>query len=137
VTGLVDSSIAQYAVIEARRTEGPSERFVLAYPDEESLRDLIARPSIIACGFASREEAQANIDTDFCTAAAWKKSPRDRTEKYQPGVLSAKRHLGAAFNLTQAGGIVRGFLHTAVAGAILIFYSRSTVSTVIRSFIGG
>ena len=137
MTGLVDSSIAQYAVIEARRTEGPSERFVLAYPDEESLRDLIARPSIIACGFASREEAQANIDTDFCTAAAWKKTPRDRTEKYQPGVLAAKRHLGAAFNLTQAGGIVR-FLHAAVAGAILIFfYSRSTVSTVIRSFIGG
>jgi hypothetical protein len=39
MTELVDSSIAQYAVIEARRTEGPSERFVIAYPDEESLRE--------------------------------------------------------------------------------------------------
>jgi hypothetical protein len=29
---------------------------VIAYPDEESLRDLIAGPSIIACGFATREE---------------------------------------------------------------------------------
>jgi hypothetical protein len=53
MTGLVNSPIAQYAVIEAGRTEGPSERFVIAYPDEESLRELIAGPSIIACGFAN------------------------------------------------------------------------------------
>jgi len=42
MTELVDSSIAQYAVIEARRTEGPSERFVIGYRDEDSLRELIA-----------------------------------------------------------------------------------------------
>jgi hypothetical protein len=137
VTGLVDSSIAQYAVIEARRTEGPSERFVLAYRDEESLRELIAGPSIIAGGFASREEAQINVDADFWTAAAWKKTPRDRAEKYQRGVRSAKRRLGAGFNLMQTGRIVCGFLQAAVAGAILIFYSRNPVSTVIRSFVGG
>jgi hypothetical protein len=137
VTGLVDSSIAQYAVIEARRTEGPSERFVIAYRDEESLRELITRPSIMACGFASREEAQANIDADFWTAAAWKKTPKDRAEKYQREVVSAKRRLEAGFNLTQTGRIVRGFLQAAVAGAILIFYSRNAVSTVIRSFVGG
>jgi hypothetical protein len=137
VTGLVDSSIAQYAVIEARRTEGPSERFVIAYRDEESLRELIAGPSIMACGFASREEAQANIDADFWTAAAWKKTPKDRAEKYQREVVSAKRRLEAGFNLTQTGRIVRGFLQAAVGGAILIFYSRNAVSTVIRSFVGG
>jgi hypothetical protein len=137
MTGLVDSPIAQYAVIEARRTEGPSERFVIAYPDEESLRELIAGPSIIACGFASREEAQVNVDTDFWAAAAWKQTPRDGAEKYQRGVLSAKWRLGAGFNLTQTGRIVRGFLQAAVAGAILIFYSRNAVSTVIRSFVVG
>jgi hypothetical protein len=137
VTGLVDSSSAQYAVIEARRTEGPSERFVIAYPDEESLRELIARPSIIACGFASREEAQTNIDTDLCTAATWTETPIDRAEKYRRGALSAKRRLGAGFNLKQTGRIVRGFLHAAVAGVILIFYSRNAVSAVIRSFVGG
>jgi hypothetical protein len=137
MTGLVNSPIAQYAVIEARRTEGPSERFVIAYPDEESLRELIAGPSIIACGFASREEAQVNVDADFWTAAAWKRTPRDRAEKYQRGVLSAKRRLGAGFNLTQTGRIVSGFLQSAVAGAILIFYSRNAVSIVIRSFVAG
>jgi hypothetical protein len=137
MTELVDSSIAQYAVIEARRTQGPSERFVIAYPDEESLRELIAGPSIIACGFASRAEAQTNIDADLCTGAVWEETPRDRAEKYQRGVLSAKRRLGAGFNLTQTGRIIRSLLQAAVAAAILILYSRNAVSTVIRSLAGG
>ena len=42
MSGFVDSSIAQYAVIEAHRTEGPSERFMIGYRDEDSLRELIA-----------------------------------------------------------------------------------------------
>jgi hypothetical protein len=137
---LIDFSTAQYAVIEARRTEGLSERFVIGYSDEESLRDLIAGPSIIACGFTSREEAQAKVDANFCTAAAWKQTPKgsalDGAEKSQPGVPSAKRRLEVEFDLTQTGRIVRGFLQSAVAAAILIFYSRNAVSTIIRSFVG-
>jgi hypothetical protein len=100
MTGLVNSPIAQYAVTEARWTEGPSERFVIAYPDEESLRELIAGPSLIAWGFANREEAQANIDADFWMAEAWKRTSGgptvDGAEKYQSGVLSAKRRLGVS-----------------------------------------
>jgi hypothetical protein len=141
VTGLVDSSIAQYAVIEARRTEGPPERFVIAYSDEESLRELIAGPSIIASGFASCEEAQANIDADFWTTEAWKQTSGgptvDGAEKYQRGFLFAKRRLGSGFNLTQTRRLVRGFLQAAGAGAILILYSRNAVSTAIRSFVVG
>jgi hypothetical protein len=137
VTASVDSSSAKYAVIETRRTESASQRFVIVYHDEERLRELIAGPSIIACGFLSREEAQTNIDTDFCSAAALKKAPKDRAEKYKRGVPSPKGHLGVGFNLTQTGKIVRGFVQSAMAGAILIFYSRNAVSTVIRSFVGG
>ena len=137
MTGSVDSSSAKYAVIEALLTQGTSERFVIAYHDEESLRELVAGPSIIACGFASREEAQTNIDTDFRSAAAWKKTSKDRAEKYKRGILSPKPQFGSRFNLTQTGKIVRGFVQSAMAGAILIFYSRNAVSTVIRSFVGG
>jgi hypothetical protein len=141
VTGLVDSSIERYAVIEARRAEGPSERFVIGYRDEEWLRELIAGPSIIACGFANREEAQANIDADFWPAEARRRilggPAADQTEKYQRRVVSAKRRLGRGFNLTQSRNIVRGFLQAALAGAILIFYSRNAVSTAIRSFVAG
>src|ERR1700752_5200423 len=47
----------QYAVIAGLHTETGIERLVIAYPNEESLRDLIAAPSIIAAGFSSPEEA--------------------------------------------------------------------------------
>ena len=141
MTELVDSSIAQYAVIEARRTEGPSECFVIAYLDEESLRELIAGPSIIACGFASREEAQANIDADFWTADAWERTCRGLTvvgaEEYPRRAFSVMRRIGAAFDLTHTGRIVHGFLRAAIAAAILIFYSKNAVSTVIRSLVAG
>jgi hypothetical protein len=59
----------QYAVIEARWTERPSERFVISYSDEESLRDLIAGPNILACGFASLRDAEARIDASLLAAA--------------------------------------------------------------------
>ena len=141
MTGLVESSIAQYAMIEAHRTESPSERFVIAYPDEESLRELITGPRIITCAFAYREEAQAGIDGDFRTAAASEQTSGgttvDGAEKYQRGVLSAKRRVGRGFNLTQTRRIVRALLQAAVAGAILIFYSRNAVSAAIRSFVVG
>lgn len=67
--GLANLSIARYAVIEARGPQGSSERFVCTYRNEQSLRDLIAGPSIIAWGFASREEALANLDTNLGTTA--------------------------------------------------------------------
>jgi hypothetical protein len=139
MTELVDSSIAQYAVIEARQTEGPSERFVIAYTDEESLRELIAGPSIIACGFATREEAQAKVDADFWTAATWERTCRGLTvvgvEEYPRGAFSVMRRIGAAFDLTHTARIVHRFLRAAIAAAILIFYSRNAVSTVIRSLV--
>jgi hypothetical protein len=52
-----DSSSEQFAVIESRWTDRRPDRFVLVYRDEESLRELIATPSIIALGFTSREDA--------------------------------------------------------------------------------
>ena len=67
---LINFSSARYAVIEALRTETGPERFVIAYPNEKSLRNVIAAPSIIAFGFASREEAIANTEACFSAAAA-------------------------------------------------------------------
>jgi hypothetical protein len=61
----------QYAVIEVRWIERPSERFVISYSDEKSLRDLIADPNILACGFASHSDAEAHIqDTTHSVGAS-------------------------------------------------------------------
>jgi hypothetical protein len=52
----------QYAVIEEMRSEGQVQRFVMAYQDEQLLRELIASPRIVATGFRSRDAA---IQTAF------------------------------------------------------------------------
>ena len=68
VNKLVDFSGVQYAVIEALQTEAGSERFVIAYRNEQSLHDVIAEPCVIAFGFSCREEAAAS--TRACVSAA-------------------------------------------------------------------
>ena len=123
------SGIPQYAVIEARRTDGPSERFVIAYSDERALRDLIAGPSIIGCSFATREQAQGRADV-------WRPLESEQPEgmpttsrrDVDRRILSAKQRLRAAFDLMVAGRIIHGFLKAATAAAILTFYSRHSVS---------
>jgi len=127
MTNAVDFSIPQYAVIEARRTDGRSDRFVIAYFTETALRDLIAGPSIIGCGFATREQAQRHADS-------WRpleseqpqdlRTTRRRDRDIDRGIFSAKQRLRAAFDLMEAGRIVRGFLDAVTAAAILTFYSR-------------
>ena len=65
---LVDFSLVRYAVIEALKIDANPERFVIAYRTEQALHDVIAAPSIIACGFSSRAEAEAS--TRVCVSAA-------------------------------------------------------------------
>ena len=69
---LVDTLIWRYAVI-CVRSEPERERLVIAYPDEETLRDLIAAPSIVALGYTSRADALKNIDRCVTTKASLKR----------------------------------------------------------------
>jgi hypothetical protein len=62
----VDSENVKYAIIEALRSEGRRLCVAIAYPDEQSLRDLLAPRSIVAVGFTSREEAVASIENCCC-----------------------------------------------------------------------
>jgi hypothetical protein len=67
---LVNFSRVQYAVIEALQSEASSERFVIAYRSEQSLRDVIAKPCIIALGFSSHEKAVATVKLCISALAA-------------------------------------------------------------------
>jgi len=59
----VHYSGVRYAVIQASSIKDRPERLIIAYQDEDRLRDLIAAPSIFGVGFASREEAKANLES--------------------------------------------------------------------------
>jgi hypothetical protein len=58
-----NNSSQRYAVIQVRQSDGGIERFVIAYKDERVLRELLAKPSILATGFLSRDEATKKLFT--------------------------------------------------------------------------
>jgi hypothetical protein len=51
------TSPVQYAVIQVRESDAGTERCVIGYHDERTLRQLLAERSIVATGFSSRDEA--------------------------------------------------------------------------------
>jgi hypothetical protein len=63
------SSFIRYAVIEALRSEGAPELFVISYRNENSLRLVIADFCIVATGFDSREEALHICEAEVHSAA--------------------------------------------------------------------
>jgi len=137
VSSLVHSSMWQYAVISVR-TEPRCERLVIAYPDEKSLRDLVAASSIVGIGYRSREEAQANIDR--CTTTAY---PSRR--KVTATLVTFTRFLGrfvsnhesprGELKLARTWSSIRNLLQHSFAVAIVVFYSKNVLSGAVRALI--
>src|SRR5438477_194831 len=57
MSALLQSSHVRYTVIQLSSVKGSPERLVLAYPNEETLRDLIAETSIVGLSLSSRDKA--------------------------------------------------------------------------------
>ena len=129
----VHCSDVRYAVIQASNNKIRPERLVIAYQDEDCLRDLIAAPSIFGLGYASREEAIANLECFASIAAPSKQKPR----------ITARFH-GTPGNIDWAGGhglakrrrISHRILQSALAAVIALFYSNNLVSVMIRMTLG-
>jgi len=126
-------SDVRYAVIQASSKKDRPERLVIAYQDEQSLRDLIAAPSIIGLGFASREEAIEILEGHMLDAARSKPKPRITAMFYLPhaNVDSAGRH-----GLVNHRRIPQSTVRSALAALIALFYSKNTVSVMIRMVLG-
>jgi hypothetical protein len=135
---LVDTSAWRYAVISVR-SEPDRERLVIAYPDEETLRDLIAAPSIVALGYACRADALKNIDRCVTTTASVKrllKAAVLHTNKtFFTECRVALRRLAGGFGLSGTSKIMRNLLHNGLAAALIFFYSRNVLSSTVRAFI--
>jgi len=138
VNEVVDSRGVQYAVIAGLRIETGPERLVIAYTNEESLRDLIATPSIIAVGFSSREEAVAGRRASV--PAISHRIPEAiagaGTERYQQGLNGAERRGEMGSTLRRlARFLVTSYGDVATTAAAILF-SRNAVSAVIRMALG-
>ena len=117
---VVDFSSVHYAVIAGLHTETGLERLVITYRNEESLRDLIAAPSIIAVGFSTREEAVAG----------------GGTEKYQHRLNWAKRRGQTSSILRRLARLISTSYSGVATAAVAIFFSRNAISAVIRIALG-
>jgi hypothetical protein len=130
---LVHWSNVCYAVIQASSKKGRPERLVIAYRDENCLRDLIAAPSIIGLGFASREEAIANLEDDMSDAALSKQKHRDTAMFH---ATDENDNLASGQSLVEHRRIPQGILQSALAAIIALFYSKNIVSVMIRLGLG-
>jgi hypothetical protein len=129
----------QYAIIRASGTHDSAELLVLAYSDEKSLRSLIAEPSILALGYASRSAADA--------AGSFLQTVASQRMHAMSAIRSTNQRFWLAFHsgrsrLTHALTYWKGYsdLYRAVqfifATAVLVLYSRNIVSATIRTALG-
>jgi hypothetical protein len=140
VKQMVDSWGMQYAIIAGLRTETGPERFVIAYPNEKSLRDLIAAASIIAVGFSSREEAIAGGRAPMPIAIDRQQTPEAiacaGTERHRQRLNWAERRGEIGSTLEKLGRLlVTSYSHVATT-IIAVFFSRNLVSALIRMALG-
>jgi hypothetical protein len=138
VDELLDTSTWQYAIISVQ-SEPDRERLVIAYPDEETLRDVIAAPSIVALGYTSRAEALKNIDRCVTTKASLKRLLKAASLHPNMTFLTecrvALRRLAGGFGLSGTSKVMRNLLHNGLAAALIFFYSRNVLSSTVRAFI--
>jgi len=130
---LVHCSSVCYAVIQASREKDRPERLVISYRDENCLRDLIAAPGIIGLGFASREEAIANLEGHMSDATPSKQKPRITAMFH---ATHENGDLPSGQDLVKHRRISQTTLRSAVAAVIALSYSKNIVSAMIRMALG-
>ena len=129
----VHCSDVRYAVLQASGNKDRPERLVIAYHDEDCLRDLIAAPSISGLGFASGEEAMANFNGFAADAGP---------SKQEPHITAMFHAVYANVELADGPGsvkhrrILQSILQSALAVVIALFYSKNIMSVMIRMALG-
>ena len=128
----------RYAVIGVGWNEVFPE-LVIAYRDEESLRQLVAAPSIIAIGFSSREAASAELPRNSSSEAR-AKSFRERLASGCADDHSAphtpKQYLRRSLGIKEILRIAGTTLQHAVAVGIVLFYSKGIMGATLRACVG-
>jgi hypothetical protein len=138
VDELVDTSTWQYAVISVR-SDPARDRLVIAYPSEETLRNLIAAPSIVALGYTSRADALKSMDRCVTTKASLKRLLKTASLHSNMTFLTecrvALRRFAGGLELSGTSKLMHNLLHNGLAAALVFFYSRNALSSTVRALI--
>jgi hypothetical protein len=138
MSALLQSSNVKYAVIQVRSTKGSLERLVVAYPNEETLRGLIANPSIVDVGFSSRDEAASTAAAALTKGAAPRKA--SGLAGLRAELTFVHRVRGRPVHRTSFlpfRKLATSIVQLGLTAAFFVFYSRNVVSGTVRAFLAG
>ena len=134
----VQISTVRYAVIRLSSAKDSPERLVLAYPNEETLRGLIADTSIVGFGFSSPDEAVSTAESAMTRAVAPRQADGFASihiQAAQVDHLREQRDHGVS--LSPIRRLAASVFHLSTAAAIFIFYSKNIVSATLRAVLAG
>ena len=135
---LNQTSTWQYAVITVRN-EPQRERLVIPYPNEKTLRDLIAAASIVTVGYSSPKEALQSLDNCLSTTTVpvqeLKAGIADLWAALLKEVRAATRLLIGKFRFATPWRVVRNLCHHSFANTIRFVFSQNILSSTLRAFI--
>jgi hypothetical protein len=134
-----ESQSERYLVIEARWYKPFLERFVFALRDEESLRQRIAGISVVGIGFGLCEGVAAVILSSSSRGADSKINPEKAAVDCEDddGVHSPRQGLRHRVGLSETRRIASVTLQYAIAGSVLMFYSKNVLGAGLRALVGG
>jgi len=124
---------ARHAVTQASSHKDRPERLVTAYQDKDCLRELIAAANIFGLGFASRQEALANLEGHMSDTAPSKQKPEITATFHKP---HENGDLPSGHDLVKHRRIPQSIVQSALAAVIALFYSKNIVSVMIRMALG-
>jgi hypothetical protein len=135
---VVDFRDEWYAVIEGLQIETGHEHVIIAYPNENSLHDAFAASSIVAFGFATRDEAATLARTLRSDAVTEPKNHFASKISASVQILNGARQRREISSVTRRLKIpTLSCLGALVSSAIVIVCSSNTLSTAIRMALGG
>ena len=138
MSALLQSSHARYAVIQLSNAKGSPERLDLAYPNEETLRGIIADMSIVGLIFSWRDEA-ACAARAVVTNGATPRQAHGVADTHAEERLAhrLREQLAHRMKLSPIGRLATTVVQLGIAAAIFIFYSKNIVSATVRAVLAG
>jgi hypothetical protein len=138
MSSLLQSSNVRYAVIQLSSAKGSPERLVLAYPNEETLRGLIADTSIVGLSFSSRDKAAcaagAAVSKGVTPCQADGVAGPHAEERLVRRLREQPAH---RMKFSPIRRLARTIVQLGIAAAIFIFYSKNIVSATVRAVLAG
>jgi len=138
MSALLQPSNVRYAVIRLSSAKGSPERLVLAYPNEQTLRGLIADTSIVSLRFSSRDEAAcaAGAAVTKCATACQVGgvAVSDAEERL---VHRLREQLAHRMKFSPIRRLATTVVQLGIAAGIFIFYSKNIVSATLRAVLAG